>query len=472
MAYHQAVYDEKLLSEIRSENTFEFEDAVENNIPGELRRKSLKLPEIAEFEVVRHYVHLSQMNFGVDSGFYPLGSCTMKYNPKFADAIAGMPSFGRIHPLTPETSSQGSLRIMYELQEFLKDASGMDHVTLQPLAGAQGEYTAMLIARKYLDDIGQGHRNEIIVPDSAHGTNPASASMAGFSVVEIPSRKDGKIDLDALKEALSDKTAAFMITNPSTLGVFESNILEIAKAVHEAGALLYYDGANFNAVLGITSPGIMGFDMVHFNLHKTFATPHGGGGPGAGPVAVKERLKDYLPSPVVSLQDGKYTMKEVGNKSIGRVAGFNGSFINLLRAWAYMRYKGESGLLRNTMKAVLNANYMSKKLENILEVPSKDLKKHEVVASTRNTGKKAADIAKYIIDHGVHAPTIYFPLIVPEAMMIEPTEDAGRADMDYFCLLIEEALKKSGEELHSLPKNLPISRADDVKAAKTLKLHW
>ena len=472
MAYHQAVYDEKLLSEIRSENTFEFEDAVENNIPVELRRKSLKLPEIAEFEVVRHYVHLSQMNFGVDSGFYPLGSCTMKYNPKFADAIAGMPSFGRIHPLTPETSSQGSLRIMYELQEFLKDASGMDHVTLQPLAGAQGEYTAMLIARKYLDDMGQGHRNEIIVPDSAHGTNPASASMAGFSVVEIPSRKDGKIDLDALKEALSDKTAAFMITNPSTLGVFESNILEIAKAVHEAGALLYYDGANFNAVLGITSPGIMGFDMVHFNLHKTFATPHGGGGPGAGPVAVKERLKDYLPSPVVSLQDGKYTMKEVGNKSIGRVAGFNGSFINLLRAWAYMRYKGESGLLRNTMKAVLNANYMSKKLENILEVPSKDLKKHEVVASTRNTGKKAADIAKYIIDHGVHAPTIYFPLIVPEAMMIEPTEDAGRADMDYFCLLIEEALKKSGEELHSLPKNLPISRADDVKAAKTLKLHW
>ena len=472
MAYHQAVYDEKLLSEIRSENTFEFEDAVENNIPVELRRKSLKLPEIAEFEVVRHYVHLSQMNFGVDSGFYPLGSCTMKYNPKFADAIAGMPSFGRIHPLTPETSSQGSLRIMYELQEFLKDASGMDHVTLQPLAGAQGEYTAMLIARKYLDDIGQGHRSEIIVPDSAHGTNPASASMAGFSVVEIPSRKDGKIDLDALKEALSDKTAAFMITNPSTLGVFESNILEIAKAVHEAGALLYYDGANFNAVLGITSPGIMGFDMVHFNLHKTFATPHGGGGPGAGPVAVKERLKDYLPSPVVSLQDGKYTMKEVGNKSIGRVAGFNGSFINLLRAWAYMRYKGESGLLRNTMKAVLNANYMSKKLENILEVPSKDLKKHEVVASTRNTGKKAADIAKYIIDHGVHAPTIYFPLIVPEAMMIEPTEDAGRADMDYFCLLIEEALKKSGEELHSLPKNLPISRADDVKAAKTLKLHW
>ena len=472
MAYHQAVYDEKLLSEIRSENTFEFEDAVENNIPVELRRKSLKLPEIAEFEVVRHYVHLSQMNFGVDSGFYPLGSCTMKYNPKFADAIAGMPSFGRIHPLTPETSSQGSLRIMYELQEFLKDASGMDHVTLQPLAGAQGEYTAMLIARKYLDDMGQGHRNEIIVPDSAHGTNPASASMAGFSVVEIPSRKDGKIDLDALKEALSDKTAAFMITNPSTLGVFESNILEIAKAVHEAGALLYYDGANFNAVLGITSPGIMGFDMVHFNLHKTFATPHGGGGPGAGPVAVKERLKEYLPSPVVSLQDGKYTMKEVGNKSIGRVAGFNGSFINLLRAWAYMRYKGESGLLRNTMKAVLNANYMSKKLENILEVPSKDLKKHEVVASTRNTGKKAADIAKYIIDHGVHAPTIYFPLIVPEAMMIEPTEDAGRADMDYFCLLIEEALKKSGEELHSLPKNLPISRADDVKAAKTLKLHW
>ena len=472
MTFHQAVYDEKLLSEIRSENTFEFGNITENSIPEEIRRKTLKLPEIQEFEVVRHYVHLSQMNFGVDSGFYPLGSCTMKYNPKFADVIAGMQGFGRIHPLTPDSSSQGSLRIMYELQEFLKDVSGMDHVTLQPLAGAQGEYTAMLIARKYMDDIGQGHRNEIIVPDSAHGTNPASAAMAGFSVVEIPSTKDGKIDLNALKEALSEKTAAFMITNPSTLGVFESNILEIAKAVHEAGALLYYDGANFNAILGITSPGIMGFDMVHFNLHKTFATPHGGGGPGAGPVAVKERLKDYLPSPVVSLHDGKYALKEVGNKSIGRVAGFNGSFINLLRAWAYMKYKGESGLLRNTIKAVLNANYMSKKLEKILDIPSYGLKKHEVIASTKNTGKRASDIAKYIIDHGVHAPTIYFPLIVPEAMMIEPTEDAGKSDMDYFCLLIEEALKKSNEELHELPMNLPISRADDVKAAKNLKLHW
>lgn len=472
MTFHQAVYDEKLLSEIRSENTFEFENVTENSIPEEIRRKDLKLPEIQEFEVVRHYVHLSQMNFGVDSGFYPLGSCTMKYNPKFADVIAGMQGFGRIHPLTPDSSSQGSLRIMYELQEFLKDVSGMDHVTLQPLAGAQGEYTAMLIARKYMDDIGQGHRNEIIVPDSAHGTNPASAAMAGFSVVEIPSTKDGKIDLNALKEALSEKTAAFMITNPSTLGVFESNILEIAKAVHEAGALLYYDGANFNAILGITSPGIMGFDMVHFNLHKTFATPHGGGGPGAGPVAVKERLKDYLPSPVVSIHDGKYALEEVGNKSIGRVAGFNGSFINLLRAWAYMKYKGESGLLRNTMKAVLNANYMSKKLEKILDIPSNGLKKHEVIASTKNTGKRASDIAKYIIDHGVHAPTIYFPLIVPEAMMIEPTEDAGKSDMDYFCLLIEEALKKSNEELHELPMNLPISRADDVKAAKNLKLHW
>ena len=472
MTFHQAVYDEKFLSEMKSENTFAFEDVNENSVPVELKRKNLNLPEIAEFEVVRHYVHLSQMNFGVDSGFYPLGSCTMKYNPKYADSIAGMPSFARMHPLTPETSSQGSLSIMFELQEFLKNASGMDHVTLQPLAGAQGEYTAMLIVRKYMEDIGQGDRNEIIVPDSAHGTNPASAAMAGFSVIEIPSRKDGKIDLDALKAALSHKTAAFMITNPNTLGMFESNILEIAKSVHDAGALLYYDGANFNAILGITSPGIMGFDMVHFNLHKTFATPHGGGGPGAGPVAVKSKLKDYLPSPIVEFQDGKYSLKEVGKKSIGRVAGFNGSYINLLRAWSYMKYKGESGLLRNTMKAVLNANYMSKKLENVLELPSKDLKKHEVVASTRNTGKKAMDIAKYIIDHGVHAPTIYFPLIVPEAMMIEPTEDAGRADMDYFCLLIEEALKKSGEELHSLPKNLPISRADDVKAAKTLKLHW
>jgi glycine dehydrogenase subunit 2 len=472
MGYHQATYDERLLSEIGSGNTYSVEKTNRPEIPDGIRRKKLSLPDVAEYDVIRHYVHLSQMNYSVDTGFYPLGSCTMKYNPKFADRMASDQRFSRMHPLTAPEYAQGELQVMYELQEFLRASSGMDAVTLQPLAGAQGEYTSMLIVRKYMESIGESRRNEIIIPDSAHGTNPASAAMAGFSTVEIPSKQDGKVDLDALRDAISDRTAAFMITNPSTLGVFESNILEIEKIVHGAGALLYYDGANFNAILGVTAPGLMGFDMVHFNLHKTFATPHGGGGPGAGPVAVKEKLREFLPLPVVVKEGKKYSLYYGYRNSIGRVGGFNGSFINLLRAWAYMKFKGDDGLTENTKKAVLNANYIGRKLEGILDIPAKGLKKHEVVASTRNTGKKALDVAKYIINSGVHAPTIYFPLIVPEALMIEPTEDASIEDMDNFVRLVEEAIKIPDEELHRMPVNLSIGRADEVRAARAMKLHW
>ncbi len=472
MKYHQATYDEKLLKDIKSGNTFISEVVEEPYLPKEIIRKDLVLPDISENDVIRHYVKLSQMNYSVDTGFYPLGSCTMKFNPKFADRIANDPRFTRIHPIADQEYAQGNLRVMYELKEYLKIMSGMDAVSLQPLAGAHGEYTSLLVAMKYMADMGMSQRKEVIIPDSAHGTNPASAAMAGFSVVQIPSMEDGKINLEALSEALSEKTAVFMITNPSTLGIFETNITKIAKMVHDNGSLLYYDGANLNAILGYTSPGVMGFDMVHFNLHKTFATPHGGGGPGAGPIAVRDFLSKYLPYPSIEKDGDKFVLNEDKTDSIGRVAGFQGSFINLLRAWSYIKYKGKEGLVHNTRKAVLNANYMAAKLEPILKYKSSGLKKHEVIVSTVNVHKSAMDIAKYIIDKGVHAPTTYFPLIVREAMMIEPTEDASIEDMDQFCELIRQAVETSDEELHKMPQNLKIGRADDVKAAKDLILKW
>lgn len=472
MTYHQAEYDEKYINEINSGNSFSCDKIDLPDIDESIRQKDLRLPEISENDVVRHFVRLSQMNYSVDTGFYPLGSCTMKFNPKFADRIANDSRFSGVHPLADYDYCQGNLQVMYELREYLKIASGMDAVSLQPLAGAHGEFTSMLIVRKYMEEKGETGRTEIIIPDSAHGTNPASASMAGFSVVEIPSLESGVTDIDALKDALSEKTAAFMITNPNTLGIFESNISEIAEIVHKNGSLLYYDGANLNAILGLTSPGAMGFDMVHFNLHKTFATPHGGGGPGAGPVAVKSFLEKYLPFPRIEKAGNRYVLKSSEEDSIGRVAGFQGSFINLLRAWAYIKYKGADGLLSNTQMAVLNANYMAKRLEPILNYSHQGLKKHEVIMSTKMVNKRALDIAKFIIDKGVHAPTIYFPLIVPEALMIEPTEDASRDDMDEFCNIIQEAVSTSNEELHKMPLNLSIGRADEVKAAKDLKLKW
>ena len=472
MTYHQANYDEKLLNEYRSGNDFKFQNFDEKSLPENLLRKDLRLPSIAEYDVIRHYTRLSQMNYCVDLGIYPLGSCTMKFNPKFADKIASLTEFNSIHPNQNEKTIQGTLQIMYELQENLKEISGMERVSLQPLAGAQGEYTALLIIRKYLENSCMHDRDEIIIPDSAHGTNPASAAMAGFSVIEIPSDSNGGIDIDALKAALGPKTAAFMITNPNTLGVFEPKIKEIASLIHSSGALLYYDGANFNAIVGVTNPGKMGFDLVHFNLHKTFATPHGGGGPGAGPIAVSKKLMDFIPSPFVDRKGETYFFNYNVSNSIGKISSFNGSFINLLRAWAYMRYHGKDGMYRNTLRAVMNANYISAKLKGEYESVSGDLKKHEVVVSSENRGKRALDIAKYLINNGVHSPTIYFPLIVHEALMIEPTEDVSVDDLDRYCQLMIDALHSENSYLESLPNALPITRANEVKAAKDMILRW
>ena len=477
MPFRQATYDEPLISEMRSGSTYRIPgDAsatVLKDLPGEILRKDLKLPEVSEYDVVRHYTRLSQMNYSVDLGIYPLGSCTMKFNPKLADLVSTFEGFSGTHPLQSEETVQGSLKIMYELQEYLKDISDMDAITLQPLAGAHGEFTGILIVRKYHEDRGDlGKRTEIIIPDSAHGTNPASAAMCGFDVVEIPSGPNGTVNIEALKAALSEKTAAFMITNPNTLGIFEDQITEIAKLVHDAGALLYYDGANFNAILGITSPGLMGFDIVHFNLHKTFATPHGGGGPGSGPVAVKAHLKDFLPVPVVSMKDKRYFLDYSMKKTIGKVSSYFGSFNMLLRAWSYIKYHGWDGLNENTLDAVMNANYLSKKLSAGFRIPYKPLKKHELVLSTEGTGKKALDLAKYLIDLGVHAPTIYFPLIVHEAMMIEPTETVSKADLDNFAEMLLKSLEVEEEELKKMPRNLSVGRLDEVKAARDLKIRW
>lgn len=477
MSYHQATYDEPVIKDIHSENRYKVPTSDEEYIkliPESMRRKDLPLPEVAEYDVVRHFTRLSQMNYGVDLGIYPLGSCTMKFNPKYADRIASNPAFSESHPLSVESSMQGSLKVMFELQEYLKEISDMDAVTLQPLAGAHGEYTGILIIRKYLENRGElDRRREIIIPDSAHGTNPASAAMAGFDVVEIPSSEKGTVDLGALRAAISDRTAAFMITNPNTLGLFEKQITEIAKIVHDAGALLYYDGANFNAILGITSPGLMGFDVVHFNLHKTFATPHGGGGPGSGPVGVRKHLESYLPVPVVAVdKDGRYYLKYDLENTIGKVSPYLGAFSTVLRAWSYITYHGGDGLKENTVRAVLNTNYLVKRLSEKFYIPFDSLKKHELVLTTENTGKRALDLAKYLIDQGIHAPTVYFPLNVHEDMMIEPTETVSKADLDKFSDALMAALEQPDEELHRLPVNLSVGRIDEVKAARQMKLHW
>ncbi len=475
MSYHQAEYDEPLLNQFKSGSTYRVDsghDPADLGIPKEIVRGNLNLPDVAEYDVVRHFTRLSQMNFGVDVGFYPLGSCTMKFNPKFADQITSSHAFRDSHPLAPEEYVQGNLRVVYELQEYLKELSDMDFVSVQPLAGAHGEFSAILVARKYFEDTNQPERTEVVIPDSAHGTNPASAAMGGFRVVEIPSDSEGKVNLKALEAALSEKTAVFMITNPNTLGIFDDQIEKIAEMVHNVGAVLYYDGANFNAILGRTSPGLMGFDIVHFNLHKTFATPHGGGGPGAGPIAVKSKFRDYLPVPIVGLKDGKYFLDFSAKKSIGRVSGTIGSFGVLLRAWSYIRYHGADGLKENSSIAVLNTNYLKKKIEGKYEVPFYRLKKHEFVLSTSNTGRRAADVAKYVLDHGMHPPTVYFPMLVHESMMIEPTESVSRQDLDRYAGILMEALDESPEELKNRPVNTPVTRIDEVKAARDLKVRW
>jgi glycine dehydrogenase subunit 2 len=450
------------------------------------RTRKISLPELSEVEVNRHFLRLSEMNYGVDSGFYPLGSCTMKYNPKVNESLAGLPSLGLVHPYQDESTVQGVLEILFRLERWLSEITGTHEVCLQPAAGAHGELLGTLLMHACLKSNGECEkRTEVIIPDSAHGTNPASAGMAGFSVVVIPSDNDGCIDVEALKSAVSEKTAGLMLTNPNTLGLFEKNIDEIAKIVHETGGLLYYDGANLNPLLGKARPGDMGFDIVHINIHKTFSTPHGGGGPGAGPVGVSKDLAKFLPVPRIVYDGGKYGLDYERPNSIGKMKGFYGNTAVLLRAYAYILSMGCEGLKEAAEVSVLNANYLMKKLQQIkgltLPYDTNTPRKHECVISAKplkdQTGVSALNIAKRLLDYGFHAPTIYFPLIVDEALMIEPTETFEKEEMDHFI----ETMRKICEEAYTnpdvvlkAPHNTAVSRLDEVKAShpKTMTLSW
>ncbi|MCX7719856.1 MAG: aminomethyl-transferring glycine dehydrogenase subunit GcvPB [Dictyoglomus thermophilum] len=449
----------------------------EKILPKDLLRESLPIPQISEIEVVRHFTNLSHMGYGVDLGFYPLGSCTMKYNPKINEEIANNEYFTDLHPYTPEELSQGALEIIYKLGEALSKITGMDKFTFQPSAGAHGELTALLIIKAYLRDKGE-NRNIVLVPDSAHGTNPASASMAGFETIEIPSDERGLVNPNILGKYLNKNVAVLMLTNPNTLGLFEKDILKIAQMVHDEGALLYYDGANLNGIMGYARPGDMGFDAVHVNLHKTFSTPHGGGGPGAGPVGVKDFLKDYLPVPTVEHDGNKYYLNYQVPKTIGRVRTFYGNFLVMLKAYAYIRLLGDEGLKKTTEMAVLNANYLKEKLKDYFELPYPSICKHEFVLSGKNLkekGIKVLDIAKRLLDYGVHPPTIYFPLIVEEALMIEPTETETKYTLDEFVEIIRNILKEVDENpdiVKNAPHNTPVKRLNEVYAAKVLKVNW
>ncbi len=428
------------------------------------------LPEVTELEVMRHYKELSDKNFCIEKGFYPLGSCTMKYNPKVNEMLAGLEGFTDLHPLQDDEDSQGALKLMYNLQEALKTVTGMDAITLQPAAGAHGELTGMMIVKKYFETIGQNRKN-VIIPDSAHGTNPASAAMCGFNIVEIKSNSKGQVDLEALKSVLDDNTAAIMLTNPNTLGIFEENILEISRLVHNAGGLLYYDGANMNAIMGYTNPKLMGFDIVHINLHKTFSTPHGGGGPGAGPVAVVEKLKDFLPSPVIKYNGTSYFRDYDIKHSIGKVKAFYGNFSVLIKAYAYILAMGKE-LKDVSANAVLNANYMMNKLKQYYLLPYDTKCMHEFVLSgewQKEDGVNTLAIAKRLMDSNFHPPTVYFPLIVHEAIMIEPTESETKERLDEFInVMIEIAkeVKSNPEEVLNHPKSTPVRKVDETLAAR------
>ena len=473
--YRQARYEEPLIKELSIKGAVGVDiPEVDVDIPEEWLREDLPLPEVTEPQVVRHFTKLSQMNYGIDIGTYPLGSCTMKYNLKISELVSKFPEFAYIHPYQDESTVQGALRIMYELQNMLAEITGMDAISLQPAAGAHAEFVGMLIARAYFEDRGED-RTEVIVPDSAHGTNPASAAMAGYKVVEIPSREDGTVDLKALESAISERTAAMMLTNPNTLGIFEDNILEIAEMLHDQGALLYYDGANLNGIMGYTRPGDMGFDMVHINIHKTFSAPHGGGGPGAGAIGVKGFLKEYLPVPIVSREGERYYLDYEIPKSIGKVKMFYGNFLVLLKAYVYIKMAGND-LKKVTEQAVLNANYLKSKVEKFIEVPGKPLKKHEFVASARRLHKergiRAMDISKRILDYGIHAPTMYFPLIVEEALMIEPTESESKMDLDRYAEALQRIISEDPEIVRSAPHNTKVRRINEAKANRELKLTW
>ena len=471
MSFRQAYYDEPVLFEKRSAPSEAVD--LEGLVPPRLRRDRLDLPNLPEHDVVRHFTRLSQMNFGIDSGFYPLGSCTMKYNPKFSEEIAALPGATRIHPDQDERTVQGALRILYELQEALARIAGMDAVTLQPAAGAQGEFTGLLLARAYHRDQGE-ERDQVLLPDTAHGTNFASAGMLGFEIVELPS-KDGRVDLKALESAAGERTLALMLTNPNTLGIFEDHVKEVAAIVHRAGGLLYYDGANFNAILGKTSPGRMDFDIVHFNLHKTFSTPHGGGGPGAGPVGVRKALEPFLPVPVVAKDGGRYLLDADRPKSIGKVRAWHGNFALLLRAYAYILRHGSDGLEEVSERAVLNANYLRSRVHGTLEIPFSGLRKHEFVASGAPLlarGIRTVDLAKRLMDFGFHPPTVYFPHLVHEAFMIEPTESETKETLDRFADVLAKIVREDPEVLTSAPHATAVARVDEVLAAREPVLSW
>jgi len=415
------------------------------------------------------------MNYGIDSGFYPLGSCTMKYNPKICEQIAGWDGFAGTNPNMDASLVQGNLEIMFELEHMLCEITGMNYFSLQPAAGAQGEFLGMLLTSAFHESKNDNERNEVILPDTAHGTNPASAAMVGYKITEIPSTKDGTVDLDILEKTLSDKTACFMLTNPNTLGIFESDILEIQKMVHNAGALLYYDGANMNAIMGEARPGDMGFDIVHLNLHKTFATPHGGGGPGSGPVGVKTKLEKFLPVPrICKKKDGIFVFDYDAPESIGKIKGFYGNFSVLLKAYVYILMMGKDGLKESSEIAVLNSNYMKKKIldSGKYEMPYKDLSVLSCEKLKQEKDIRAMDVAKRLLDNGLHPPTTYFPLIVKEALMIEPTETESKEDLDKFINALIEIAKEEPKVVKNAPNNTPVKRVDEVGATKTPILTW
>ncbi len=459
-------------------------EPIEDLLPANMMRKeAAPLPEVSEIEVVRHYTHLSQRTFGVDTGFYPLGSCTMKYNPKLNEDMAALPGFARIHPLQPEETVQGAIQLMYELEQYLAEIAGMARVTLQPSAGAHGELTGLMLIKAYHESQGQGHRNLVLIPDNAHGTNPASATLADYKTVEIKTNPTtGGIEMDHLRTILDEygpNVAAIMMTNPNTLGLFDSKIVEIAQMVHEAGGQLYYDGANANAVMGITRPGDMGFDVVHFNLHKTTSTPHGGGGPGAGPIGVKEHLVPFLPWPLPAKGEQGYYWQQPGPQSIGKMRANMGNFGVLVRAYTYIRTYGPEGLLHVSQSAILNANYLRQKLSEDYEIAFPLLCQHEFVATAERqkeeSGVTALDIAKRLLDFGMYAPTIYFPLIVHEAMMIEPTETETRETLDEFISVmhqIAEEARANPEVVKTAPHTTPVGRLDQALAARKPNLRW
>lgn len=455
-----------------------------SDIPQELLRKTKPLlPEVSELQVVRHYTQLSRKNFSIDTQFYPLGSCTMKYNPRGAHRLASLPGFINRHPMVPEKDSQGYLRCIFEFQEILKEATGMQGVSLTPMAGAQGEFAGVAMIKAYHQAHGDYERDEFLVPDAAHGTNPASAVMCGFKVKEIPTDAEGDVDIAALKAAVGPRTAGIMLTNPSTLGVFERKIEEIAKIVHQAGGLLYYDGANLNAILGKVRPGDMGFDVMHINLHKTFATPHGGGGPGAGPVAISQRLLPFVPTPIVGFENNQYrwlTEKDIP-QTIGRLSAFMGNAGIMLRAYIYARMLGREGLVRVAEFATLNANYLLKKLRDagFISAFANRFATHEFILTLSNLAKQnnvtAMDVAKRLLDFGFHAPTTYFPLLIPECLLIEPTETESKQELDRFVEAMIKILaeaKENADYVRGAPYTLPVRRLDDVKAARELDLVW